>query len=58
MFPNVVEEDLWALEKQQKMFEFADEGYNELFLKPDKALRRARQIFLQMMREEQATFAV
>ena len=58
MFPNVVEEDLWALEKQQEMFEFADEGYNELFLKPDKALRRARQIFLQMMREEQATFAV
>ena len=56
-FPNVVEEDLWALEKQQEMFEFADDGYHELFLKPDKALRRARQVFLQMMREEQATIS-
>ncbi len=53
MFPGVVEEDRWALEIQQQMFEFPDEGYSELFLKPDKALRRARQIFLQMLRDEQ-----
>ena len=53
MFPDVVEEDRWALEKQQEMIEFPDEGYSELFLKPDKALRRVRQIFLQMLREEQ-----
>ncbi len=52
-FPDVVAEDRWALEIQQQMFEFPDEGYSELFLKPDKALRRARQIFLQMLREEQ-----
>ncbi|MCH8154385.1 MAG: oxidoreductase, partial [Proteobacteria bacterium] len=52
MFPDVVEEDRWALEKQQEMIEFPDEGYSELFLKPDKALRRVRQIFLQMLREE------
>ena len=54
MFPGVVEEDRWALEIQQKMFEIPDEGYSELFLKPDKALRRARQIFLQLLRDEQA----
>ena len=53
MFPGVVEEDRWALEIQQQMFEFPDEGYSELFLKSDKALRRARQIFLQMLRDEQ-----
>lgn len=53
MFPDVVEEDRWALEKQQEMIEFPDEGYSELFLKPDKALRRVRRIFLQMLREEQ-----
>ncbi|PPR78355.1 MAG: hypothetical protein CFH06_00847 [Alphaproteobacteria bacterium MarineAlpha3_Bin5] len=35
------------------MEDIPDEGYNELFLKPDKALRRARQIFLGMLREEQ-----
>lgn len=53
MFPDVVAEDLWALEKQQKMFDVPDNGYSELFLKPDKALRRARQIFLKMLRQEQ-----
>ena len=52
-FPNVVDEDHWVLELQQQMFEIPDEGYSELFLKSDKALRRARQIFLQMLREEQ-----
>ena len=54
MFPDVVAEDRWALEIQQQMFEFPDEGYSELFLKSDKALRRARQIFLQLLRDEQA----
>ena len=58
MFPSVVEEDHWALEKQQKMFEFLDEGYSELFLKSDKALRRARQIFLQMMRDEKTSVKI
>ena len=56
-FPAVVDQDRWALERQQHMFEIPDDGYSELFLKPDKALRRARQIFLQMMREEQASVA-
>jgi vanillate O-demethylase monooxygenase subunit len=53
MFPAVVEEDRWALEKQQEMLEFPDDGYSELFLRPDKALRRARHIFVSMLREEQ-----
>lgn len=53
MFPDVVAEDHWALEQQQAMFQYGDEGYQEVFLKPDKALRRARQIVQQMLREEQ-----
>ena len=54
MFPEVVAQDLWALEKQQEMFDFEDNGYFEVFLKPDKALRRIRQLFSQMQRSEQA----
>ena len=52
-FPKVVDEDRWALKLQQQMLEIPDGEYSELFLKPDKALRRARQIFLQLIREEQ-----
>lgn len=52
MFPGVVEQDHWALEKQQEMFEFPDNGYTELFVKSDKALRRARQVLAQMQHEE------
>ena len=52
MFPSVVEQDRWALERQQKMIEYPDDGYSELFLKPDKALRRARQILMAMQRQE------
>jgi phenylpropionate dioxygenase-like ring-hydroxylating dioxygenase large terminal subunit len=52
MFPEVVAQDQWALERQQKMFEYPDNGYSELFLKPDKALRRARQILMALQRQE------
>jgi vanillate O-demethylase monooxygenase subunit len=52
MFPEVVDQDRWALEKQQEMMEYPDEGYSELFLRSDKALRRARQILAQMQHEE------
>lgn len=55
MFPAVVEQDRWVLEKQQQMFDYPDDGYSELFLKPDKALRRVRQNFTAMQREELAT---
>ncbi|MGQ9364702.1 Rieske 2Fe-2S domain-containing protein [Azospirillum sp. ST 5-10] len=53
MFPSVVAQDRWALERQQRMFAYADNGYSELFLKPDLALRRARQIIATMLREEE-----
>ena len=52
MFPEVAEEDLWVLKHQQDMFDFEDEGYVEVFLKPDQPLRRARLIFTQMRRAE------
>lgn len=52
MFPAVAREDEWALEQQQKMFDYPDEGYSEVFLKPDLALRRARKIFSELAREE------
>jgi phenylpropionate dioxygenase-like ring-hydroxylating dioxygenase large terminal subunit len=54
MFPEVVAQDQWALERQQKMYEFPDDGYSELFLKTDKALRRARQILMNLQRLERA----
>jgi len=53
MFPSVVAEDHFALNQQQAMFDYPDEGYQEVFLKPDKGLRRARQIVQDMLREEQ-----
>jgi vanillate O-demethylase monooxygenase subunit len=53
MFPEVAAEDEWALEQQQQMFAYPDEGYTEVFLKPDLALRRARKIFADLLREEQ-----
>lgn len=54
MFPEVAAEDLWAVAEQQRMFEYPDEGYSEVFLKPDLALRRARKILVDMHRTEQA----
>lgn len=57
MFPAVAKEDHWALEQQQKMFEYPDTGYSEVFLKPDLALRQARKIFMQMLREEEVVNA-
>jgi vanillate O-demethylase monooxygenase subunit len=53
MFPNVAAEDRWALEEQQRMMEYPDEGYREVFLKPDIAIRRARKIFADLLSEEQ-----
>ena len=35
------------------MVAYPDEGYSELFLSSDTALRRARQIMMAMQREEQ-----
>jgi phenylpropionate dioxygenase-like ring-hydroxylating dioxygenase large terminal subunit len=51
-FPSVIAEDRWALEKQQAMFDFPDDGYAEVFLRPDAALRRARLLLRRMERAE------
>lgn len=53
-FPAVIAQDHWALERQQRMFDFPDDGYAEVFLRPDTALRRARQILTKMERAESA----
>jgi phenylpropionate dioxygenase-like ring-hydroxylating dioxygenase large terminal subunit len=53
MFPNVVEEDKFALIEQQRMFAYPEDGYQEVFLKPDLAIRRARVIFQDLMREQE-----
>jgi phenylpropionate dioxygenase-like ring-hydroxylating dioxygenase large terminal subunit len=53
-FPAVIAEDRWALEKQQRMFDFADDGYFEVFLKPDAALRKARQLLGRLEHAERA----
>jgi vanillate O-demethylase monooxygenase subunit len=52
MFPEVAAEDKLALDLQQIMFDYPDEGYQEVFLKPDVAVRKARKIFLDHLREE------
>ena len=51
-FPAVIAEDRWALEKQQQMFAYPDDGYVEVFLRPDRALRRAREILADLERAE------
>src|SRR5207247_9430915 len=53
MFPEVAQEAEWALAQQQQMFAYPDEGYSEVFLKPDLALRRARKIFVDLLREQE-----
>lgn len=58
MFPSVVEQDYFALEQQQAMMEYPDDGYQEVFLTPDKGLRRARQIVREMLREEGAETSI
>ena len=53
-FPAVIAEDHWALERQQRMFDYPDDGYTEVFLRADAALRRARQILMKMERAEKS----
>jgi len=47
-FPAVMDEDLWALERQQKMFEYPDDDYSEVFLRSDQALLKARKILAEL----------
>ena len=53
-FPVVIAEGRWGLEKQQQMFNYPDDGYFEVFLRPEAALRRARQILTRLERAERA----
>ncbi len=52
MFPDVAAEDRWALEKQDQMIRFPDQGYHELYLSPDAAVRAGRKIFADLLRQE------
>ena len=56
-FPVVMDEDRWALERQQKMFAYPDDGYHEVYLRSDKALLRCRKILEEMERAGRAGVA-
>jgi Vanillate O-demethylase oxygenase C-terminal domain len=56
-FPAVIAEDRWALEKQQGMFDYPDDGCREVFLRPDRALRRAREILMGLEQAERTSEA-
>jgi len=49
-FPAVMDEDRWALERQQRMFEYPEDGYHEVYLRSDKALLCCRKILDEMER--------
>lgn len=44
MFPGVVDQDRWALERQQQMFNLPDDGYQEVHLRADKSILILRKI--------------
>lgn len=50
----VFAEDVWALEKQQQAFAFPDDSFEEMFLKSDLALSKARAILSEMQGLEQS----
>lgn len=52
--PTVIAQDEWVLPKQQRMYELPDDGYSEIFIKTDRAVRNARQLLLRLQREETA----
>jgi len=44
MFPAVVDQDRWALERQQKMFAFEEDDYAEVHLRSDRSILTVRKI--------------
>lgn len=42
--PTVIEQDRWAIEQQQQMFAYPDEGYREVHIRTDGAVVMARRI--------------
>jgi vanillate O-demethylase monooxygenase subunit len=57
-FPTVMDEDRWALERQQRMFAYPEDGYHEVYLRSDKALLRCRKILQEMERGNRRPIAV
>jgi phenylpropionate dioxygenase-like ring-hydroxylating dioxygenase large terminal subunit len=53
-FPTVMDEDRWALERQQRNFEYPEDGYHEVYLRSDKPLLRCRKILEEMERSNRA----
>jgi hypothetical protein len=43
-----VAQDKWAIERQQEMLAFADDGYREIHVKTDGAMMMARQVLNRM----------
>jgi len=57
-FPAVIAEDRWALEKQQGMFDLPRRWMSRgVFLRPDRALRRAREILMGLEQAERTSEA-
>ena len=56
-FPTVMDEDRWALERQQRNFEYPEDGYHEVYLRSDKPLLRCRKILEEMERTNRAHVA-
>jgi len=56
-FPTVMDEDRWALERQQRNFEYPEDGYHEVYLRSDKPLLRCRKILEEMERTNRANVA-
>ncbi len=55
--PTVIEQDRWAIERQQEMFAFPDDGYREVHIKTDGAVVMARRILDDMEAAEAAEAA-
>jgi len=51
-FLVVASEDKWALELQQQSFEYPDDGYEEVLIRPDRAMMIARRILNDMQAAE------
>jgi vanillate O-demethylase monooxygenase subunit len=50
--PKVIAQDRWAIEQQQKMFAYPDEGYHEVHVKTDGAVVMARRVLDDLERAE------
>jgi len=47
-FPAVIEQDRWALEKQQEMVDYPEEGYAEVHLQTDRAIIMIRKVLAKL----------